>query len=737
MSQKPPRKPSESLASHGLQPGQYLYWRRQIYHLTALSQGTALAVLAETIPEAEQVTLSLLDLFTAPTKENETLLVAASLEGLKRQLEERYVPEAGAVLAHDLPANFVVKARLVIHIVETVKRCLDEQEQQAHVRGETFSRTAALKRALASCNGSRITVEVSNQRQEQVIHVGLTSYYKYEHLYTLYQGDEAQIAASFRRSTFRLSHLSAAQIHFIDTCLLLYYGHTRYTKTRVYRLAQEILETRTQGQWIDPERCGASVPENLVKELLDLKLPMQAILDNPEKKALLTAISMPSAAWFYGYANYLEASSDQGKAQLSGRLGKEAWEQYYLVFETFVKRAGLPLQYVFADHWLVDAWIVDEETRSQPQRLWLTLLIDAYSRAILGMALLEEGPCIESIQTALRHAIWPKTSHTACGVVGEWSSYGIPQQLFLDNAWAHHSHSLENLARTISQAGRYNSIDLVFRPPYKGRYGAIIERLFKNFSGQLQELVTGAILGRSASAERSGAKYACLLYHDLHRLLHQLILAYQHTPHRELQGRTPHQVWSEGIASSGFPLIPALSAGMQRSFMRLYPDVRIMNSRGFSAFGLHYWSPELSGLFRLERTGQAIEYQFRYDPADISRIALFRDGVFVGDGLAQELSQADGSVRQVSLAEWKQAKRLISDHNQVAEGKTPGELVLMTDLKDLQERRSREQKAVKRGRSRFTEVAEKPSPQATSRPAEVDEETARVLHFLHGTGQKP
>ena len=474
-----------------------------------------------------------------------------------------------------------------------------------------------------------------------------------------------------------------------------------------------------------------------MKELLDLKLPIQALLDNPEKKALLTAISLPSPAWFYGYANYLEASPDQGKAQLSGRLGKDMWEQYSLVFETFVKRAGLPLQYVFADHWLVDAWIVDEETRSRPQRLWLTMLIDAYSRAILGMALLEEGPCIESIQIALRQAIWPKTSHTACGVLGEWSSYGIPQQLFLDNAWAHHSHSLENLARLISQTGRYNSIDLVFRPPYKGRYGAIIERLFKNFSGQLQELVTGAISRPSASAERSGVKHACLLYGDLNRILHQLILTYQHTPHRELQGRTPHQVWSDGIASSGFPLIPALSKGLERSFMRLSPDVRTLNSRGFSAFGLHYWSPELSGLSRLSPTGQALQYQFRYDPADISRIALFRDGVFVGDGLAQELSQADGSVRQVSLAEWKQAKRLVSDHNRVARGLTPGELVLLTDLKDLQERRSREQKAAKRGRLRSKEVNEKLSPQATSMPAEVDEATARVLRFLHGTGEKP
>src|SRR5436189_6134738 len=52
----------------------------------------------------------------------------------------------------------------------------------------------------------------------------------------------------------------------------------------------------------------------------------------------------------------------------------------------------------------------------------------------------------------------------------------------------YNSHSLENLARVISCNGAYNPIDLVFRPPYKGRYGAIIERLFRNLSGQIKEL---------------------------------------------------------------------------------------------------------------------------------------------------------------------------------------------------------------------------------------------------------
>src|SRR5437660_12209421 len=102
-----------------------------------------------------------------------------------------------------------------------------------------------------------------------------------------------------------------------------------------------------------------------------------------------------------------------------------------------------------------------------------------------------------------------------------------------------------------------------------------------------------------------------------------------------------------------------LSAVLERSFMRLYTAVRSITSRGIAALGLHYWSVELGGLARRERTGKAIDYQFRYTPADISRIALFHDGVWVGDAQARELQQADGSVRQVSQAEWTQAKQRV------------------------------------------------------------------------------
>jgi Mu transposase, C-terminal len=680
-------------APNTLQPGHYLFWQQRTYQVIASDPDNALLLHAQPLPEGPGITLNLTDLLAIPRTSPSAPLFAPTLEALHQQIEEQYGLALGST-THDLPDGYVIKARIVTHVVETVRKLVSADEQRATVRGEAIAHQQAIRRALLAVNKTTIHMEVRGTNQHIKLHAGLTSYYKYEHLYDTYQGDEAQIAASFRRSTFRLAHMSPAQFHFIDTCLLLYYGNTRATKTRVYQLAQDILENRTGGYWVNPERCGTSIPENVVTELLDLKIPMQALLDNPEKKALLTQIKMPSTGWFSGYTRYIEAQPDQGERLITARVGKGMWEHYHLVFDTFIHRAQFPLQYVFADHWLIDAWIVDEQTRQKISCLWLTLLIDAYSRSILGMALLYEDPCIESLQQALKHAIWEKSSHLDLGLEREWACYGIPLQLFLDNAWAHHSHSLENLARVISRNGIYNSIDLVFRPPYKGRYGAIIERLFKNFSSQVKELAAGAIQSSDPKTIRTAASNACLLYPDMSRLLHQLILKYQHTPHRELHGMTPHQKWSEGLQSTGFPLLPPLTPAMDRLFLRMYPQTRQVQSRGIPAFGLHYWSSELGGIERVDRTGHAVQYNFRYDPVDISCISLFRNGEWVGDGHARELLQADGSYLHIGLVEWKMAKRLAGSLEHQTIGQTPAELALVSDLQTLTKQRTQEKKAV-------------------------------------------
>jgi hypothetical protein len=175
---------------------------------------------------------------------------------------------------------------------------------------------------------------------------------------------------------------------------------------------------------------------------------------------------------------------------------------------------------------------------------------------------------------------------------------------------------------------------------------------------------------------------------------------------------------------------------MDRLFLRMHPQTRTVQSRGIPAFGLHYWSAQLAGIERVDRTGRAVGYNFRYDPADSSRISLFRNGEWVGDASARELQQADGTFRHLSLAQWKGAKRLAGSLEHQTIGQTPAELALVSDSHALSKQRTQEKKAARRngnGTKPGTPMLSEPQQAAEPSPNEaLDPETERVLRFLHG-----
>lgn len=663
-----------------LKPGYFVQWQSRIYQIEQPDEAGPDPL---TIWLRDVDTMELRDIrmeeFLLLKKDNDQAgpTFGATLEELKAAIQEPK-QTVSPVPATGLPKKLLQRADKVTNTVETVQRLIREQERLALLRGEKLQYAAVIEQAC-----SQLSEPISR-----------STYYEYRKVYRQYDGDRVRIAASFRRTTFNQTRMSKAQLHFIDTLILRYYAGQRTLRLSPYTLYKLVGATleRTGNLWLDPDKCPGEGVENVIEELLDPRLPMLAILANDEKARWLTKISQPSQSWFYGYLRWFEAQPEQGRVVIVSRYGREMWEREYMVFDTFVSRAVRPLEYVFADHWLVDVFIVDETTRGRLDRLWLTLLVDTYSRSVLGMALLYETPCIESIQIALRHAIWPKSSHKELGLQGEWVCYGIPQQLSLDNAWAHHSHSLEQLSRDISQGGRYNSIDLLFRPPYRGRYGALIERLFGNFSGQMKELLPGAVQSSAHRDIGNAARRACLLYQDVCTIIHQMIIRYQHTAHRELDGLTPHEKWLEGwqLGYGGWP--PPLIDEIERLFWRHELEPRVITSKGISAFGMHYWSPMLDQAQRKGWGGQSIPYHFSYEPADISRLAIFRDQKWIGDVYAKQLRRADGSVCSISLWERKMAQALARKRGQASQNW----LTMVTELDELSQLRTAERKKAQR-----------------------------------------
>jgi hypothetical protein len=267
--------------------------------------------------------------------------------------------------------------------------------------------------------------------------------------------------------------------------------------------------------------------------------------------------------------------------------------------------------------------------------------------------------------------------------------------LFLDNAWAHQSYSLEELARALTQGGRYTAMELVFRPPYRARYGGLIERLFGNLSGQLRERLPGAILEPTQRHWHNASQGACLLYRDVLRLVYQLVVDYLHTPHQELNGLTPHAKWLAGLKLMT-PVPPSLTPQLERVFWRLFPQTRVATEGGLSLFGLHYWEPGLDKLRQPDRQGRARHYSLRYDPSDVGRVAVFENGLWLCDAHARELRLPDGRYEPASLWEMELAKDLERASGQSSSSRSHSWLIHLLEAKALIEQRQEEQKQIRR-----------------------------------------
>ncbi len=651
-----------------IHPGGYVRWQGEPYRILCLDLRS---VTIEHVTSQEQRCLAVAELLMP--NEHESPLFASSLAALT---------PTGAPVAPSIPPPDATLSQALRSKASQIVACIEAIEERLNQERTLWE----------SCNTEAFPTTIRLKAICEERGIALATYYRYRHRYRSHEGNTGRIAASLHRASFNQSRLSTAQEHFADAVILRFYAKRPNMQNQsLVDTARSILRDRTGGLWIDPDRCDKQVPQALVDQLLDDHVPMQAILDNPESRALLVPTLPPSRSWMYGRLKWLLEQPGEGKTYFIGRFGKDHYEHERLVFDTYLRCASRPLEYVFADFTLLNVFVVDEATRSSAERLWLTVLIDAYSRSVLGFALLYERPCIESIQTALLHTIWPKGNLGDYGLTADWPCYGIPVNLSLDNAWANHSHSLESVARGISLQGRYPSMTLMFRPPYKARYDALIERYFGRLKAAIRQRLKGAPSSSRSPDVRNAAREACLLYTDIYRFVLEEIVTYQNTPHSELDGLTPNAKWEEGLHGA-LPPVPPRTLAMRRLFWRLSPDTRTITREGLAFQALHYWSPELNTLARVRRTGETIAYGIRWNPDDLSCIAVYCAGQYLCDAHAKELRLPDGTFRQVSVWERQIVRELAQDN----ERSTRNWLVYLNALDATHAQRMAEKKAALR-----------------------------------------
>jgi hypothetical protein len=378
-----------------LKPGWYLYWKHQTYRMLPFDTKDPLTLYAENTTTSEVSPFQITELWLSENEDDAAPIFAPTLEQLHKEIEKRNVIPIIAP-TEGIPTEYIAQADHILSVVEQIKKLVPVAKLKLEKEREEQERNGKQTKKVTNTDILREACALLKPKS-----ISLSTFYYYVQRINEHDCDRAQIAASFRRSDYHEMRLDKATIHFLDTIIPLFYGKK---PAEIYRLGVSALEYRTQKHWLDPSKCVGPIPVDLVDELtkvLKRELPMQALLQNTNKKDLLTPIEMPARGLFYNYNRWFLARPDKGKKVMNDRYGEGTWESFFAIFDTFAHRATFPLQYVFGDHYLLDIFTVDKATRSKLDRLWLTVLIDAYTRCILGAVLLYEEPCIDSIQSAL------------------------------------------------------------------------------------------------------------------------------------------------------------------------------------------------------------------------------------------------------------------------------------------------------------------------------------------------
>ena len=124
------------------------------------------------------------------------------------------------------------------------------------------------------------------------------------------------------------------------------------------------------------------------------------------------------------------------------------------------------------DHTRADVLLVDQYGHLLG-RPWLTTVIDAYSRCVMGILLGFDAPSSMVVALALRHAILPKRYDSEYKLNCEWGTYGKPLYFYTDGGKDFRSNHLQQIGTQLGFTCHLRS-----RPSE----GGIVERPFRTLN---------------------------------------------------------------------------------------------------------------------------------------------------------------------------------------------------------------------------------------------------------------
>lgn len=398
-----------------------------------------------------------------------------------------------------------------------------------------------------------------------------------------------------------------------------------------YRLEQEWIDFI-----IDTYKEGNEGSKRMTRNQVFLKVKGRA------KQLSLNKSEHPSHQSVYRILDeHIEQKERKQKARSPGYLGERL---------THMTRDGRELEVEGSndvwqcDHTRLDVRLVDEY--GVLDRPWLTIVIDSYSRCLVGFYVGFDHPSSQIDALALRHAILPKSYGSEYQLRNEWQAYGKPNYFYTDGGKDFTSiHTTEQVA-----------VEIGFNCALRRRPsdGGIVERFFKTLNLQVLNTLPGYTGSNVQERPENVDEDACLTLKDLELLLVRFIVD-EYNPHTDarMKGQSRIGRWEAGLMAD-----PYLYDQLDLAICLMKQERRKVQKYGCIQFeNLTYRAEHLRG-----RDAEIVA--FRYDPADITTLLVYKMNA---DGTEEFMDYAHAQAletERLSLRELKAINKRLNEASQ-------------------------------------------------------------------------
>ncbi|MDE2434403.1 MAG: integrase, partial [Burkholderiales bacterium] len=236
------------------------------------------------------------------------------------------------------------------------------------------------------------------------------------------------------------------------------------------------------------------------------------------------------------------------------------------------------------------------EQEFEIERVWLLVIIDVWTRAVLGyhISLSREYSRYDVIRT-IEAALEPHRPHAFTlpglghGALGGFPSGKFPELEYATWQWFKLDNAKANLAEDVRHAlADFLGCFIDAGPPHTPDDRAYIERFFGSIASNLSSRLPGytgtnARDVRKALADPKGDLRLYVSLSELEQLLEASLAAYNATPHEGLNGRTPLEAMELSIRGNGAMLNWLPEA--KRRTLCLMQTPHVATVRGYLAQG--------------------------------------------------------------------------------------------------------------------------------------------------------